>query len=149
MEKVFAMAVLFQKMKQNASAKVSFFTNDGKALSFYNRNMNGAPHHDWYLREWLATLRVKQARLMELTDWDKRKTSELVNGKQRYNRDTVNEAAHALHIAPFELLMHPEDAMALRQLRRDALRIAAEQRREYRTQPDLDDLPDGDRRKAG
>lgn len=115
----------------------------------YNRNMAEAARHDWYLAEWLKTLRVKQARLMELTDWDKRKTSELVNLKQRYNRDTVNEAAHALHIAPFELLMHPEDAMALRQLRKDALRIAAEQRREYRTQPDLDDLPGPDRRQVG
>lgn len=98
--------------------------------------MADAPRHDWFLRDWLKTLRVKQARLMELTAWDKRKASELVNGKQRYNRDIVNEAAFALNIAPFELLMHPEDAMALRQLRKDALRIAAEQKRAYRTEPE-------------
>lgn len=98
--------------------------------------MADAPRHDWYLRDWLKTLRVKQARLMELTAWDKRKASELVNGKQRYNRDIVNEAALALNLAPFELLMHPEDAMALRALRKDALRIAAEQQRTYRTQPE-------------
>ncbi len=73
--------------------------------------------HDWYLREWLATAGISQADLDRLTEWGKRKTSELVSGKQRYNREVVNEAAAILHVAPFELLMHPDDAMAIRQMR--------------------------------
>lgn len=91
--------------------------------------------HDWYLAEWMAVLQLRQARLSERTGWDKRKTSELVTGKQPYKRDTLNEAALALNIAPYELLMHPDDAMALRRLRDTALRIAAEPTREYRGAP--------------
>lgn len=72
-----------------------------------------APDHDWYLPQWLQTLRMKNADLERATGWDKRKASHLVNGHQPYKRDTLNEAARALKIAPFELLMHPEDAFAL------------------------------------
>ena len=91
--------------------------------------------HDWYLPEWLATVHMRQARLCELTGSDKRKASELVGGKQRYNRDTVNEAAAALNIAPFELLLSPADAMALRRLRDTALAIAAEPTHAYDAEP--------------
>lgn len=73
--------------------------------------------HDWYLKEWLASAGISQADLDRLTEWGKRKTSELVSGKQRYNREVVNEAAGILHVAPYELLMHPDDAMAIRQMR--------------------------------
>lgn len=69
---------------------------------------------------------MKQAKLCALTGWDKRKASELVTGKQRYNRDSLNEAAGALQIRPFELLMHPSDAMALKRLRDTAVQIAAD-----------------------
>lgn len=84
------------------------------------------PTHDWFLKQWLDHLRVKQAALSRLTGWDKRKTSYLVNGKQPFNREDVNQVCRALSIAPFELLMHPEDAFALRRMRDVALRIAAE-----------------------
>lgn len=75
---------------------------------------------DWYLKDWLKTLQVKQARLVELTDYPKAKVSDLVTGKQRYNRDILNDMAKALNIQPYELLMHPEDAMAQRRFRRAA-----------------------------
>jgi transcriptional regulator with XRE-family HTH domain len=91
--------------------------------------------HDWYLPEWLAALNMRQARLCEVTGWDKRKASDLVGGKQRYNRDAVNEAAAALNIAPFELLLSPADAMALRRLRDTALAIAAEPTHAYDAEP--------------
>ena len=84
--------------------------------------------HDWYLPQWLGTLHVRQADLERLTGWDKRKASFLMNGKQPYKRETVNEAARALNIEPFELLMHPIDAFALRRLRETALSIAADNR---------------------
>lgn len=86
------------------------------------------PAHDWFLRQWLASTATTQADLCRATGWDKRKASFLVNGKQPYGREDINLAAMALHIAPFELLLHPDDAMALRRMRRDALHIAAEKR---------------------
>ena len=73
---------------------------------------------DWYLSEWLETLQVSQADLCRKTDYPKAKVSDLVNGKQRYNRDVLNDIANALNIKPHELLMHPSDAMSLRRMRK-------------------------------
>jgi transcriptional regulator with XRE-family HTH domain len=73
---------------------------------------------DWYLKEWLAATNTTQADLVRLTDYPKAKVSDLVNGKQRYNRDVLNDVAHALNIYPYELLMHPSDAMAQRRMRK-------------------------------
>jgi transcriptional regulator with XRE-family HTH domain len=78
---------------------------------------------DWFLKEWLAATGTSQAELGRLTDYPKAKVSDLVTGKQRYNRDVLNDVAKALNIHPHELLMHPEDAMALRQMRASARRI--------------------------
>lgn len=103
--------------------------------------MPSQPIHDWYLGDWLATLRMKQVDLMRLTGWDKRKTSMLVSGRQPYQRDVINEAAFALNLQPFELLMHPQDAMALRRLRDSAIAIAADSRSSYRVE-DAADWPD-------
>lgn len=82
-----------------------------------------APGHDWYLKEWLATLGKKQSDIVKDLDWNKAKISLMVNGKQAYTREEVNELAAYLNISPHELLMHPEDAMALRQLRASARQI--------------------------
>jgi transcriptional regulator with XRE-family HTH domain len=71
---------------------------------------------DWYLSDWLKTLQVSQADLVRMTDYPKAKVSDLVTGKQRYNRDILNEIAAALKLYPYELLQHPEDAMRQRQL---------------------------------
>lgn len=75
------------------------------------------PTHDWYLAEWMGSLLKKQADLVRDLDWNKAKASLMVNGKQQYTRDEVNELATYLNIQPFELLMHPDDAMAYRRLR--------------------------------
>lgn len=48
----------------------------------------------------------------------------MLSGKQPYTRDAINELSDYLHIKPYELLMHPQDAMALRSFYRDAVRIA-------------------------
>lgn len=75
---------------------------------------------DWYLKDWLESLQVKQAELVRRTDYPKAKVSDLVTGKQRYNRDILNDMAKALNIQPYELLMHPADAMAQRRFRKAA-----------------------------
>jgi transcriptional regulator with XRE-family HTH domain len=81
---------------------------------------------DWYLAQWMDTLHVTQADLCRATGFPKAKMSELVNGVSRYNRDVVNTLAKALHIRPHELLMHPDDANAIKRLRESAIRIAAD-----------------------
>lgn len=78
---------------------------------------------DWYLPEWMASTNTSQADLCRATGFPKAKLSELVNGKSRYNRDVVNALSRALNIAAYELLMHPDQAMALRRQREDSVRI--------------------------
>src|SRR4249919_667409 len=83
-----------------------------------------APGHDWYLKEWLLTLGKKQADIVRDLDWNKARVSLMLRGKQPYDRDSINELAAYLHLKPHELLMHPSDAMALRKLREEAVKIA-------------------------
>jgi transcriptional regulator with XRE-family HTH domain len=80
---------------------------------------------DWYLNEWLKSTGTSQAELGRRTDYPKAKVSDLANGKQRYNRDILNDVARALNIQPYELLMHPADAMAQRRLKAAAKDIVA------------------------
>lgn len=91
---------------------VRFFRNAPRHRVRYIPNVA-----DWYLKEWLATLRKTQAFLVRETDYPKAKVSDLVTGKQRYNRDILNDVAKALNLQPFELLMHPADANSLKRLR--------------------------------
>ena len=93
------------------------------------------PFHDWYLKEWLSTLRKKQADIARDLDWNKARVSLMIRGEQQYTRDAINELAAYLNIRPYELLMHPDDAMALRRLREDAVRIAAETKRDEGAAP--------------
>lgn len=91
------------------------------------------PSPDWFLAQWLSATRTTQAALGRRTGWDKRKTSFLVTGRQEYRRQEVNEAAAALNLEPWELLMHPADAMEVRQVRA-SIRLAADRRLEYKDQ---------------
>lgn len=88
--------------------------------------MASAPIFDWFLADWMASKDMSQADLCRATGFPKAKVSELVNGKSRYNRDVVNTLSRALHIDPYELLMHPADANRIKRLRETALEIAAE-----------------------
>lgn len=108
-----------------SSSFVSLEGNDSKSQGFYFRNM-AAPKHDWFFRQWLRTLQLKQADVVARTDWPKSKVSKLVNGTVAYNRDIINEAAAALHVRPYELLLHPDDAMALRKYRESAITLASD-----------------------
>lgn len=105
---------------------VRFLLNDLCLASPYYPNMVKAPRHDWYLVDWMAALKVRQSDIMRETGYSKATMSDLVTGKQRYNRDILNEIADALHIRPNELLQHPQEAMAIRRLRESAARIVAD-----------------------
>ena len=84
----------------------------------------GTPGHDWYLREWLGATGKKQSDIVKDLDWNKAKVSLMLRGLQPYTREEVNELATYLSIRPHELLMHPDDANAIRRLRADMIRLA-------------------------
>lgn len=96
------------------------------ALPWWYRRQMAEPRHDWYLKHWLKTLGKKQADVVRDLDWNKARVSLTASGKQPYTRDDVNEVAEYLNLRPYELLMHPEDAMALRRLRSEMIRLAHE-----------------------
>ena len=78
---------------------------------------------NWFIREWMDALGKTQADMMRLAGWSKATASQLYNGKQDYSPKVVNEAAVALHCKPWELLMHYDDAIAIRRMRSAALQI--------------------------
>lgn len=84
------------------------------------------PRHDWYLTHWLRHLDKRQADIVNDLDWNKAKVSLMARGLQPYDRDAVNEIADYLHLRPYELLMHPDDAMRMRTLRAEMIRLAHE-----------------------
>lgn len=96
---------------------------------------------DWYLADWMRTLNLRNADLERLSGWDKRKVSFLVTGRQPFARDTLIELARCMNIAPFELLLHPDDAMELRRFRSSALALAADTRRSWAAEPMPEPLP--------
>jgi transcriptional regulator with XRE-family HTH domain len=67
-----------------------------------------------------------QTDMQRMCDWSKASASQIYNGKQDYSPKLVNEAAGALNLEPFELLMHPDRAMAYRRFRETALTIVAD-----------------------
>lgn len=100
----------------------------GNAFDFYfphttnMANRRGIPKQGatWYIKEWMDYYRIKQARMMEKTGWSKASMSQIYNGVQDFNPKIVKEAASALNLQNYELLMSPEKAMALRQLQASA-----------------------------
>lgn len=95
---------------------------------------------DWFLPEWMKTLDVRPVDLVRETGMGKATISDIVNGRTDYYRAIVNEMARVLRVEPFELLMPPEEAFALRRLRATALSIAAEPNSPWHEKPD--DLPE-------
>lgn len=81
------------------------------------------PMYDWYLAQWLRYFGKRQADVARDLDWNKARVSLMIRGKQPYDRDALNELADYLNLAPYELLMHPDQAMAIRSMRKDALRV--------------------------
>lgn len=121
-----AMPVCSHITNNYAIAFVRTCRNDFMPTHSYTRNMarRGVPNQiNWYLREWMQYYGVNQTEMRARTDWSKATTSQLYNNIQDYSPKIINDAARALNIATYELLMKPETAMALRRLRLDALRV--------------------------
>lgn len=82
--------------------------------------------HRWFLAEWAELKGMSQAVAQRELGWPKSTTSNLFTGEQRYNQNYVEEAARWLGIEPYELLMPPREAEALRAFRMAARQVAAE-----------------------
>lgn len=113
----------FRLTKPPAQQKRLACRNDFNGYNLYTVGM-ALPKHDWFLKEWLATLGKKQSDIVKDMDWNKARVSLMISGKQQYTRDAINELALYLNLKPHELLMHPHDAMSLRKLQSTAIEIA-------------------------
>lgn len=80
--------------------------------------------HHWYLVEWAERLGVRQRDAIEKLGWSKAQASDIFNGKQRYTADLVDEVAAWLQLAPYELMMPPADALAIRAIRESVERAS-------------------------
>lgn len=82
---------------------------------------------NWYLPEWMASCglegRGAQAKMMKLTGWSRATMSQLYTGKQDYSPAVINAAAKALNAEPFELLVPPSKAHAMRRAMASAQEI--------------------------
>lgn len=94
-----------------------------------------SPGHDWFLKEWLKATGKKQADIVRDLDWNKAKVSLMIRGLQAYTREEVNELAAYLNIRPHELLMHPDDAHAIRRLKAEMIRLAHEAEETEQAEP--------------
>jgi len=84
------------------------------------------PGVPWYLNEWMAALGIeKQVDLMERTGWSKATASQVVNGSQAFSPPILKAAAEGLGVEPFELLLPPERAMAIRRFYAEAKQVVA------------------------
>lgn len=81
----------------------------------------------WFLKEWMDSTekfsgRGGQARMMEETGWSRATMSQLYNGIQDYSPKLLIEAANALNVETWELLMTPARAAAIRRAMAEQLR---------------------------
>lgn len=101
----------------DASSFVRTYGNDIARSISHNANMarRGIPKEiNWFLREWMDDLEITQAEMMRRTGWSKASAHQLYHRQQDYSPKIVNDAAAALGVRKFELLMRPAEAKALR-----------------------------------
>lgn len=117
-------------------------STDQFARRSHDLNMAATEAHDWYLREWFATLGMKQRDLVTKLDYQPAAAHALWHSVQRYRRDHIAEISALLNIQPYELLMPPEEAMTLRRLRSVLAEVA-------KAEPSADDVADRDKPRTG
>lgn len=87
-------------------------------------DMAAPTRRDWYLQEWFETLGLIQHDMVTKLGYPKNTAFKLWHGVQDYRRDYVDDISAMLNIEPFELLMPPAEAMALRRLRATIAEVA-------------------------
>jgi hypothetical protein len=129
--------------KKSASPYLRRIPNDFARAVSHNATMarrgDARGRVDWFLKDWMDTLGVRQVDMQHLAGWSPATASQLYNGVQSYSPKIVKEAAAALNLSEYELLMRPHDAMALRKLKGAALHIA-EATRDWQEPIALEDL---------
>ena len=103
---------------------------------------------DWHLQEWMRHFGKRQASLTNELGWTKGRANYIWHSQSPYNRDLVGEISAWLGIKPFELLMSPAEALALRRLRETAAIIVAEHGATYDTAPPAEEGASRSRRKG-
>lgn len=86
--------------------------------------MAAPAHPGWFIQEWFASVGLKQFDLVTKLDYPRNTAFKLWHGLQEYRRQHVEDVAALLNIQPYELLMPPEEAMALRRLRSAIAEVA-------------------------
>lgn len=110
-------------LNRNSQAVVSNFLNAYHFAGAYHSRVS-KPRFDWHLAEWLAYYGKRQVDIVKDLDWNKARVSLMISVRQPYTRDAVNELSAYLNIKPYELLMDPAEAMMMRRLRADLIRLA-------------------------
>lgn len=94
---------------------------------------------DWHLVEWMRSKQMTQAELGKRTGWSKATVNDIYHGRTEYYRAMLNQAADALKVDPWELLMTPAEANRIKRWRAafedEQIVRAAEDRQEYRGPP--------------
>lgn len=103
----------------------------------------------WYIREWAQYRGFTQAELARRAGWAKASAHAIWTGKTGYYEQLVSEAARVLDAAPYELLLPPAQAMAIRDLYDSAKRIAASPATPYRAPPRATPRTKGEGEKDG
>jgi hypothetical protein len=107
-----------------SSTDIQMASTDLKTACSHDLNMAPNETHDWYLREWFATMGMKQRDLVTKLDYQPALAHALWHSVQRYRRDHVDQISALLNIQPYELLMPPEEAMAMRRLKSAIAEVA-------------------------
>lgn len=81
--------------------------------------------HVWHVQEWMELYKKRQVDLINELGWSKAKASDVMSGQQ-YTQSLIDQLAPWLNAKPFELLMAPQEAMAIRAMRKAAVEIAAD-----------------------
>lgn len=100
-----------------SSIDFHFGLTDTDSQFSHDLNMAAPDRPLWYLQEWFATQQRIQRDLITKLDWLPAKANKVWHGVQIAKLDEVAEIADLLQIAPWELLMPPEEAMKLRRIR--------------------------------
>lgn len=79
---------------------------------------------NWFIKEWMDALGVRQAEMCRRTGWSKASASQIYNGVQDYSPKIVREASQALNVRDWELLMPYDLAMAFRRFQSSAEQVA-------------------------
>jgi len=83
---------------------------------------------NWFLVDWMSHRGKRQADAFREIGIERPRMHKLYSGKQDFTRADIVMMAAWLQIEPYELLIHPTEAEALRRLRETAYQIAAEDR---------------------